>query len=112
MRPAVLIHDRVYMDVQRGGWDPLLKLLIQPSARPGMVATSDEDRGYEIFIPFDQKKPYRLSGGRRTHNNKPPSWKLAMVSYRTEESHTKPKNWKIITKQAGVAKRLFVEKFL
>lgn len=110
MRPAVLIHDRVHIDVQIGGWEPLLPLLIQPCARPGMVGTSGEDRGYEIFIPFDEKKPYRLNGGRRTYYK--PSLKLALVSYRAEETHTKPKNWKVLTKQAGTAKKLFVTNYL
>jgi hypothetical protein len=110
MRPAVLIHDRVFIDVQIGGWEPLFPLLVDPHARPGLVCTNGEDRGYEIFIPFEQKKPYRLAGGRRTHYKL--SGKLSMVSYRAEESHTKPKNWKVITKQMGTAKKLFVEKFL
>jgi len=96
---AILMHDRVYCAVGVAGWDPLKKLLVRPGARPGILI-----KPIDIFVPFEQKKPYRLNRGRRDHSDGFTSWRAVETE--------KPLGWKEITKVAGKAKKFFVDNYL
>ena len=108
MRTAVLIHDRVYIEVQINGWTPLLPLLAKPGARPGVLCKSVwSSRELDIFIPFDRKIPYNVENPRRRY----PTREYVIISYPAEET-TKPNNWKKLTRMMGMEKQKFVEEHL
>ncbi len=113
MRRVVLINDLIHFEAQNNQWTPLLPLLANPCARPGILLHSTPIVNWakllDTFIPFDRKVAYHLGSKRHTYFLD--GWLI--MSYRaTEKSIVDITNWKAMTKEMGKEKQKFVKEYL
>ena len=101
--PAILYSNDVYT-ISWGVWADMYDILYLPGARPGVLVN------HEIFIPFDRKVPYRL---KKLITHKTITLLREYSVWRCEQT-TKGeiKNWKYLTRVAGVEKKKFVNEML
>jgi len=113
MRPAILIHDKVYFQSYGGDWYGLLPMMVEPHARPGCLFAHKHAARLDefVFVPFDRKTAYivtcrlevREVGGARIA--------VYRAVPRTDERIFNS-DWKQMTKEMGREKQHFVRDFL